>query len=343
MRILGSAPRVAVALLLGARPGLSAQVILNVHDLYARAAARVPPAGIVEVGTLDNYSGFATVGGFDLAHRLGRPLAGSESAVSLPHCPNARPRQEPVGYRLVVGPLQTEIGRAVLVLARACRIERDGRAQARVRETIALFRPDEHDRWQLRSVDQRGERDASPPVIATRSIIGDSWSMAFLFLAAAGLVGIVVARRRMGHERWLATMLPQPVEAEMRRRAWREDGVGALPFVGGWAVALVIGCAWIFLAAFSDPDAWQPSMALRTVFEVSGGACLLSSLHTALMRPMPYRGPLVCAALGACVGWLAGVISRSVPGMTMTSAVVGGALYGALVGVAALRRAAPGT
>jgi len=111
-----------------------------------------------------------------------------------------------------------------------------------------------------------------------------------------------------------------------------------LPLIGGWAVATTIGCVWLTVAAIASPQDWKSAMAILGVAQVMGGAWLLSTLHWLAMWKLPVRGPIVSAMLGACVGWIAAVLSDSIPGMTQSGAVVGGVIYGVLVGVTNLVR-----
>ena len=111
------------------------------------------------------------------------------------------------------------------------------------------------------------------------------------------------------------------------------------PLIGGWAVATTIGCAWLTIAAIASPQDWKGVMVILGAVQVLGGAWLLSTLHWLAMWKLPVRGPIVSATLGACVGWIAAILSGSIPGMTESGAIIGGVIYGVLVGVTNLARA----
>jgi hypothetical protein len=213
----------------------------------------------------------------------------------------------------------------------------DGRAQARVRETFVYLRERDDDRWEVRSAEQHREREATSPMLLTKSETADVWQLAFIVMTGAALVALVVLRRRFGTLTWREGFIgPDDPYSDPRLPA--SDG-RVLPLIGGWTIATTIGCVWLTVAAIASPQDWKGTMAIVGVAQVMGGAWLLSTLHWLAIWKLPVRGPIVAAALGACVGWIAAVLSDSIPGMTASGAVIGGLLYGVLVGVTNLARA----
>ena len=78
----------------------------------------------------------------------------------------------------------------------------NGRVQARVRETFIDLRERDDDRWEVRSAEQDGEREATWPMLLTRSVTADVWQLAFIVITGAALVALVVLRRRFGTLTW---------------------------------------------------------------------------------------------------------------------------------------------
>ena len=306
--------------------------------VFRQGLAHVPRSQIVEVGYLDGYDVNAPPMTFFLSKELNEPFTSDHSVESLPWCPGHASADGAAGYRLVVGPELHEVDRGAFVLARACKRMMDGRAQARVRETFVYLRERDDDRWEVRSAEQHREREATSPMLLTRSVTAEVWQLAFIVMTGAALVALVVLRRRFGTLTWRAALIG-PDDPYTDPRLPASDG-RVLPLIGGWAVATTIGCAWLTLAAIASPQDWKGAMAILGVAQVLGGAWLLSTLHWLAMWKLPVRGPIVSATLGACVGWIAAVLSDSIPGMTQSGAVIGGVIYGVLVGVTNLARAA---
>ena len=330
--------RIALLLLVVAALPLRA-LPWDYRAVYRSGLARVPQRSILEVGDLDGYGGQVAGMGSFLAEVLGKPIARSDSVATLPWCPGKAPRGAPTGYRLVQGPELHEAVSGAFVLARACKRIVDGQPHARIRETYVYVASDDKDRWYVKSAEQHAERDASTPLLLTRSMTGDVWSTAFAVLAAVAAIALVAMRRRFGSLRWEDALIGY--DDEPQGVVWTPSSDRrVLPLVGGWAVAVTIGCVWLLIAWLSVPAEWTWGTAALGIVQVLGGACLLSTIHSFAMRPLPIRGPLVSAALGVCVGWIAAMLSPSIPGMTESGVMVGGALYGALVGVTNLLRAA---
>jgi hypothetical protein len=174
-------------------------------------------------------------------------------------------------------------------------------------------------------------------MLLTRSVTADVWQLAFIVMTGTALVALVVLRRRFGTLTWREALIG-PDDPYTDPQLPASDG-RVLPLIGGWAVATTIGCVWLMLAAIASPQDWRGAMAIIGVAQVMGGAWLLSTLHWLAMWKLPVRGLIVSATLGACVGWIAAVLSDSIPGMTRSGAVIGGLIYGVLVGVTNLARA----
>jgi len=306
--------------------------------VFRQGLARVPRSQIVEVGYLDGYDVNAPPMTFSLSKEMDKPFTSDRSVGSLPWCPGHASAGGAAGYRLVVGPELHEVDRGAFVLARACKRMMDGRAQARVRETFVYLRQRDDDRWEVRSAEQHREREATSPMLLTRSVTADVWQLAFIVMTGAALVALIVLRRRFGTLTWREALIG-PDDPYTDPQLPASDG-RVLPLIGGWAVATTIGCVWLTLAAIASPQDWKGAMAILGVAQVMGGAWLLSTLHWLAMWKLPVRGPIVSATLGACVGWLAAVLSDSIPGMSQSGAVIGGVIYGVLVGITNLARAA---
>jgi len=305
--------------------------------VFRQGLARVPRSQIVEVGYLDGYDDNAPPMTSFLAEEMHEPVTSDHSIGSLPWCPGHGSAGGAVGYRLVVGPELHEVDRGVFVLARACRRIMGGRAQARVRETFIYLRQRDDDRWEVRSAEQHREREATSPMLLPRSVTADVWQLAFIVMTGIALAALVVLRRRFGTLTWREAVVG-PDDPYDDPRLPASDG-RVLPLIGGWAVATTIGCVWLTLAAIASPQDWKGAMVILGAFQVLGGAWLLSTLHWLAMWKLPVRGPIVSATLGACVGWFAAMLSDSIPGMTQSAAVIGGVIYGVLVGVTNLVRA----
>ena len=305
--------------------------------VFRQGLARVPRSQIVEVGYLDGYDVNAPPMTFFLSQELDEPFTSDHSVGSLPWCPGHASADGAAGYRLVVGPELHDVDRGAFVLARACKRMMHGRAQARVLETFVYLRQRDDDRWEVRSAEQHREREATSPMLFTRSATADVWQLAFIVMTGAALLALVVLRRRFGTLTWRDALIG-PDDPYTDPQFPASDG-RVFPLIGGWAVATTIGCAWLTLASIASPQDWKSGMAILGVSQVLGGAWLLSTLHWLAIWKLPARGPIVSAALGACVGWIAAVLSDSIPGMTQSGAIIGGVIYGVLVGVTNLARA----
>jgi hypothetical protein len=310
------------------------------HAVFRQGLARVPRSEIVEVGYLDGYDVNPPPMTFFLSEEMHKPFTSDQSVRSLPWCPGHASAGGAAGYRLVVGPELHEVDRGAFVLARACRRMIDGRVQARVRETFIYLRESDDDRWEVRGAEQHREREATSPMLLTRSVTADVWQLAFIVMTGAALVALVVLRRRFGTLTWREALVG-PDDPYNDPQLPASDG-RVLPLIGGWGVAMTIGCVWLMLAAIASPQDWKSAMAILGVAQVLGGAWLLSTLHWLALWKLPVRGPIISATLGACAGWIAAMLSDSIPGMTQSGAVIGGVIYGVLVGVTNLARAPEG-
>jgi hypothetical protein len=291
----------------------------------------------VEVGYLDGYDVNPPPMTSFLSEEMHKPFTSDQSVGSLPWCPGHASAGGAAGYRLVVGPELHEVDRGVFVLARACKRIMDGRVQPRVRETFIYLRERDDDRWEVRSAEQHREREATAPMLLTRSVTADVWQLAFIVMTGAALIALVVLRRRFGTLTWREAVIGSDDPYDDPRLPASDGRV--LPLIGGWAVATTIGCVWLTLAAIASPQDWKSATAIVGVAQVLGGAWLLSTLHWLAMWKLPVRGLIVSATLGACAGWVAAMLSDSIPGMTQSGAIIGGVIYGVLVGVTNLARA----
>src|SRR3954453_6651894 len=127
---------------------------------------------------------------FFLPEELHRPCNSDQSVRSHTWRPGHASAGSVTCHGLVVGPELHEVDRGAFVLARACRRMIDGRVQARVRETFIYLRESDDDRWEVRGAEQHREREATSPMLLTRSVTADVWQLAFIVMTGAALVAL---------------------------------------------------------------------------------------------------------------------------------------------------------